>query len=216
MPSGRFAYAIEIASARGAGQDRAAVFEPRGASDRIVLALADGAGGTGHGAAAAQAILDAVDAASAVAPDWCDLLCQLDRTPARLGHGQSTAVLVDVSPTTVSGASVGDSGAWWIHASTLLDLTEGQRRKPLVGAGCAPFRIAPTPLGPGTLLVASDGLLRYAPPRRIAELALGPDLAAAARALVDLVRLPNGSLQDDVSVILCRAATASSGSTSAS
>jgi hypothetical protein len=54
-------------------------------------------------------------------------------------------------------------------------------------------------------VAVSDGLLRHAPARSIAELAVDPDLAAAARALVDLVRLRSGDLPDDVTVILCRA-----------
>jgi len=38
----------------------------------------------------------------------------------------------------------------------------------------------------------------------IARVASGPDLAAAARALVELVRLPSGELPDDVAIVLCR------------
>ncbi len=34
----------------------------------------------------------------------------------------------------------------------------------------------------------------------------GDDLAVVARALVDLVRLPSGALQDDVALVLCREA----------
>ncbi len=107
-----------------------------------MIALADGAGGTGNGAIAAEAIIDAIGtAASGV--DWSMLLADLDRDVKRLGGGQST-------------------------------------------------------------LVASDGLLRYAKRSDIARVANGPDLAVAARALVDLVRLPTGGLQDDVSIVLCR------------
>lgn len=56
----------------------------------------------------------------------------------------------------------------------------------------------------GTLLVASDGLLRYARRSDVARIASETDLAIAAHALVDLVRLPSGGLQDDVSIVLCR------------
>jgi serine/threonine protein phosphatase PrpC len=91
-----------------------------------------------------------------------------------------------------------------MHGRGVIDLTDGQSRKPLVGGGCAPFRIAPARLGSGTLVVASDGLLRYAKRDDIARLASGPDLTAAARALVELVRLRSGALQDDVAVVLCR------------
>jgi hypothetical protein len=57
------------------------------------------------------------------------------------------------------------------------------------------------------LLVASDGLIKYAKQASIARIASGADLASAARSLVDLVRLRSGQLQDDVSIVLCRKAT---------
>ena len=188
-------HASAIAAVRGAGQDRAQVFDD-------VIVLADGAGGSGNGALAAQAIVDVV--AGATSRDWCALLADLDRDPNRLGHAESTAVILTVG-VTISGASVGDSGAWLMHESRIVDLTAGQRRKPLVGRGCVPFRIEPIPFE-GTLLVASDGLFGYANRRDIVHIAQRPELAAAAQALVDLVRLPDGALQDDVAVVLCRPA----------
>lgn len=199
MAPRRFTLVVDVA-ARGAGQDRVRVIER---TDRIVIALADGAGGTGNGSVAAQAIVDAIDTASA-GVDWAALLADLDQDAKRLGGGQSTAVILSVSSSGISGASVGDSGAWLISGSDILDVTEGQARKPLVGDGCHPFRVSAQPLGDGTLLVASDGLLRYAKRRDIVRVATGVDLVVAARGLVDLIRLPAGGLQDDVSIVLCR------------
>jgi serine/threonine protein phosphatase PrpC len=210
-----FRHAVAIAALRGAGQDRAAVLE---IADGLVIALADGAGGTANGALAAQAVIDAAASASAAAgapatpgttttsPSWSALLSELDRDPARLGHGQTTAIVLAVTRGAVRGASVGDSTAWLLHGSDIDDLTDGQTRKPLLGAGSHPFTIAAAPIGDGTLLVASDGLVRYARPADIARIASGPDLAAAAHALVELVRLPSGGLQDDISVVLVREA----------
>ncbi len=86
----------------------------------------------------------------------------------------------------------------------VVDLTDGQTRKPLVGSGCVPFRISSSLVAGGTLLVASDGLLRYAKRSDIVRVASGADLTAAARSLIELVRLANGTLQDDVAVVLCR------------
>jgi PPM family protein phosphatase len=199
-----FSYAIEIAAARGRGQDRAAVIARSGGA--LVVALADGAGGTVAGERAAAAIVDGVGARSDGTAGWDEWLFDLDAAPARLGGGQSTAVILAVTAQGVLGASVGDSGAWVIRGAGIDDLTEGQARKPLVGAGCRPFAISAPPLAGGTLLVASDGLLRYAKPAEIALYAAGHDLAAAAKALIDLVRLPTGGLQDDVSVVLVRGA----------
>jgi PPM family protein phosphatase len=188
-------YAIEVAGASGAGQDRAAVFT-RG--DQLLIVLADGAGGSGKGALAAETIVAAVGAADH--EDWSSLLLELE---PGLG-GESTAVIVKFRGDRVTGVSVGDSGAWWIDAAGILDLTEKQIRKPLVGGECSPFAFRVRGLERGTLLVASDGLFNYAKPDDIARVALGPDLPAAALALIDLVRLPTGALQDDVSVVLCR------------
>lgn len=200
MPSTGFEYAIAIQAARGAGQDRAAVFEH---VDRLVVALADGAGGTSNGARAAQAIVDAVGAVEDPRQDWCALLEALDGDHQRLRNGQSTAVVLSLDPGGIRGASVGDSGAWVIRGDELIDLTEGQLRKPLLGDGCRPFRVRGL-LGGATLLAASDGLWRYARRGDIVRLAQSADLEEAARALVALVRLANGALQDDVAVVLCR------------
>lgn len=196
----RLSYAVEVAAAQRDGQDRARVIE---VGDDLIVALADGAGGTGNGATAAQAIVDAIGADSA-ADDWCALLDGRDCDTQRLGNGKSTAVIVSIRGGVLSGASVGDSGAWLIQGANVVDLTQGQQRKPLLGDGCAPWRIPPTRLNGGTLLVASDGLLRYAKQLDIIRIASSEDLQAAARALIDLVRLPSGTLQDDVAVVLCR------------
>lgn len=199
-------FVVEIVAAKGSGQDRVSVVE---LGDGLVIALADGAGGTGNGAVAAEAIIAAIACETAM-PDarrCCELIEDLDADP-RLGGGQSTAVVLAVGANIV-GASVGDSGAWLIREAEIVDLTHVQERKPLVGDGCVavPFE-APFD---GTLLVASDGLLRYAKRDDIARLARGEDLVAAARALVELVRLPTGELQDDVSIVLVSASRTSSG-----
>jgi len=199
--TGLFAYAIEVVPQRARGQDRAAVVR---IADGLVIALADGAGGTGNGEVAAQTVIDAASQGALVGRAWSELLEELDRDGARLGHGQTTAVILSVTRRGIVGASVGDSGAWVVRGAQIEDLTEGQTHKPLVGAGCRPFAVHAAALGAGTLFVASDGLLRYAKPADIARLAAGADLDAAARGLVDLVRLRSGALPDDVSVVLCR------------
>lgn len=200
MHAVRIGYAVAVVAARERGQDRAGVFE---AQNELVAVVADGAGGTGNGGAAAEAIVDAVGARTGRSQDWCSLLEDLDGDGRRLGHGQSTAVVVSICAGVLSGASVGDSSAWLIQGTNVVDLTEGQTRKPLVGAGCVPWPIHPTRFD-GTLVVASDGLTRYATRTDIVRTASNADLHAAARALIELVRLPNRTLQDDVAVVLCR------------
>lgn len=191
---------IESAAARGSGQDRAHAFER---DDGLWIVLADGAGGTGNGATAAQALVDVVGTA-APDTDWCTLLADLDLDAPRLGGGQSTAVILAITNAGITGASVGDSEAWLLTGPDIRELTAGQLRKPLVGDGCIPFRIDAPILAGSTLLVASDGLFRYARRTDIARIVAGHDLRTAAHALIDLVRLPTGALQDDISIVLCR------------
>lgn len=199
-----FIHVTKVVGMRGAGQDRTGVQE---VGDSVVIALADGAGGTGGGAQAAQAVVDAVAAAASQGPAWPSLLAELDRDAVRLGGGQTTAIILSVTSTGVAGAAVGDSGAWIIRDTGIEDLTAGQHRKPLLGAGCVPSVVRGGALEGGTLLVASDGLVKYASQASIASIARGADLALAASSLVDLVRLRSGELQDDVSIVLCREAT---------
>jgi serine/threonine protein phosphatase PrpC len=199
-----FIHVTEVVGVRGAGQDRAGVRE---VGDGIVIALADGAGGTNGGAKAAQAVVDAVFTAAPQGPVWPLLLGELDRDTARLGGGQSTAIVLSVTGAGIVGAAVGDSCAWVIRGTGIDDLTAAQHRKPLLGAGCAPYAVRGRSLNGGTLLVASDGLIKYTSQTNIARIAGGADLGVVARSLVNLVRMRSGALQDDVSIVLCREAT---------
>ncbi len=203
LDSSDFVHAIEIAPRRGAGQDRALVLP---CEHGVVIAVADGAGGTSGGERAAKAVVDAVVATGSHAYDWAMLLAELDH--AQIGYGQTTAVVLWVTRDKIVGASAGDSGAWVIRGSEIEELTVAQHRKPLIGDGAIVTAIEAAPIGNGTLLVASDGLLRFARPADITRIASGPDLAVAARQLVELVRLPSGEVPDDVSIVLCRQATA--------
>lgn len=194
-----FVHAIEIAPRRGEGQDRGLVLP---CEHGVVIALADGAGGTSGGERAAKAVVDRVASVASHAYDWASLLLELDMQ--QIGYGQTTAVVLWVTHDKIVGASAGDSGAWIVRDSGIEDITSHQHRKPLIGDGAVVTPIEAGGLHGGTLLVASDGLLRYAKRDDIARLARGADLAVAAKALVELVRLPSGELPDDVSVILCR------------
>jgi serine/threonine protein phosphatase PrpC len=201
----RFDHAIEIAASRGGGQDRAAVFTA--ADGSLVIALADGAGGTGGGTAAAQAVIDAVGAAvlNDRVGDWEELLAALDREPSRLGHGQTTAVVLRLDASGIVGTSVGDSGAWLIDDKLrVVDLAASQRRKPLLGSGAIVTPFAAGPIDSSTLLIASDGLLKYASPSDVAFIATQRDLREAASSLLARVRLPSGDLQDDAAIVLVR------------
>jgi serine/threonine protein phosphatase PrpC len=191
-------YAVTIEGARGAGQDRAVVVKVAGG---LVVALADGAGGTGNGARAAEAVIEAVQQGDVSGP-----LALLDDLDARIVGGETTAVVLRIEGELVEGASVGDSGAWVVDAEGIVELTDAQQRKPLVGAGGRPVGFVGELGAASTLVVASDGLLRYANAADIARVAQDASLERAAAALIELVRLPSGGLQDDVAIVLCRVA----------
>lgn len=202
-----FEHAVAVESYRPVGQDRADVFH---VGDALVVVVADGAGGIAGGAEAADAVVAAVREAVEAGVDlrprpWSDLLVALDRRMlASPEIGESTAVVVAVSPEGVAGSSVGDSAAWIAAPDRLLDLTAYQARKPFLGTGAArAVGFAAGPLA-GTLLVASDGLVKYDSREDIARTARGEDLASAAATLIQQVRLPSGQLQDDVAVVLVR------------
>ena len=198
----RFAFALMIRPSRDEGHDRIGVWQTDSA---LTIALADGAGGVTGAATAAQSLLDAVDIGSTPALQASDIISALDQRLASTNGGQSTAVVLALSADGVAGASVGDSGAWIIQGDSIEDLTNLQNGKPLVGTGaCVPVAFSAARLRGGTLLVASDGLLKYAKRTDIARVAQEADLDVAATALVELVTLRSGKVPDDVSVVLCR------------
>jgi len=196
----------------GPCQDRAEFFER---DPVVVLVVADGAGGIGGGAEAAEYLVRKVEQAVDGAEDlddsalWCRLLAEADAglldDPE---SGETTAVVAACTATRIVGASAGDSGCWLLTgiggSARAIHLTHHQQHKPLLGSGEAfpvPFEAG---FPEGTVLVASDGLLKYSPMERIAPVVLGYAVDEAVDRLVDLVRLKSGCVQDDVSVVLCR------------
>ena len=169
----------------------------------LFVIVADGAGNSDRGAKAAAVVMR--EAARVLVPDTdlLELLTRIDQTVAMTG-GETTAVALIVSGGIVRGASVGDSEAWLI-GDDWMRLTEGQRRKPLLGSGDAkpiPFRAELR----GTLIVGTDGLFKYGEVSAITSAAKNPDLERVADELVAAVRLPSGALQDDVGLAAIRQA----------
>jgi PPM family protein phosphatase len=173
---------------------------------RTLAVVADGAGGMGGGAAAAAMVCSiaagrARTGTTGTAEDWARCLYDVDQALVHTG-GQCTAVIAEISQGHVFGASVGDSGAWMIHGKTVIDLTENQHRKPLLGSDEAmPMGFGPIELS-GRLLIATDGLFKYATESEIAQRAMGVSLKDAVDRLIAGVRLHSGALQDDVGIIL--------------
>jgi serine/threonine protein phosphatase PrpC len=195
--------AIEVLPASGAGEDRAIAVSTAGG---YMVAVADGAGGTGDGAAAADSLIAFLSKLTekAGATDWFAALCTFDDDlAARPSGGQTTGVVAFINVDSVIGASVGDSSAWLITpAAEVTDLTALQRRRPLLGSGEALPVQFEAELRGGRVLLASDGLFKYATAGRICTLAMQGSVADAVHALANCVRLPSGDLQDDVAVVL--------------
>lgn len=199
--------ASRVDAARTVSQDHVLVCAHEGL---IVAVVADGAGGMSGGGEAAAHIIERVRQVTEsargliVADTWRRLLREV--SVELLGVGQSTAVVVATDGSVVVGASVGDSGAWLVGPDGSADLSHGQRRKPLLGGGdVEPHAFTAARSTAHTLLLATDGLLKYTTERRIrAVVAAGERLDACCASLVDLVRLPTGGLQDDVGVVLIR------------
>ena len=166
-----------------------------------------GGGSAGYSGAAAAAMACSIAAqrlrtgGTGTAEDWARCLYEADQTVVRTG-GQCTAVVVEISEGRVVGASVGDSGAWLLTGNAIVDLTENQHRKPLLGSDEAlPMGFGPIELS-GRLLIATDGLFKYATEGDIAQQARALSVNDAVDKLIAGVRLLSGALQDDVAIIL--------------
>jgi serine/threonine protein phosphatase PrpC len=81
-------------------------------------------------------------------------------------------------------------------------LTARQRRRPLVRSGEALPVQFEAELNGGRLLLASDGLIKYATVEQICAIATQGPVAEAADALANCVRLPSGAVPDDIAVVV--------------
>lgn len=174
--------------------------------DVAVLALADGAGGTGDGAKAADVVLERVRDA-VLDPDfdllaparWYDLLVQIDR--ALEGIGETTAAIVVLAEGMSICAAAGDSEVWLIDESTASKLTAHVDRTRL-GSGRAKPLSAACPELHDRVIIASDGLFRHVAEARILDIARHEHVLRAASMLAESARLPSGALSDDVAVLV--------------
>jgi serine/threonine protein phosphatase PrpC len=193
--------ATKVLPARG--QDRAiAVPAPGG----YLVAVADGAGGSGDGAAAAERVITGLAelAGAAASTDWFAALLELDDDLLAHRPGcQTTGVVAYVTAVRIVGASVGDSSARLISPTgEMTYLTAQQRSRPLLGSGEAVPVIFEADLTGGRLVLGSDGLFKYSTAERICSLAMQGSVTEAADALANCVRLASGDLQDDVAVVV--------------
>lgn len=187
-------------AANGPGEDRA-IYYDRSTSETVVLA--DGAGGIGGGGEAAEMVVGAFDRWSTSDPSVAALV-ELDRALAQEETcGETTCVAFRHQDGKIIGASVGDSAGYVLFDNGIVELTENQYQKPLLGSGSAiPVGFSHA-VSAGRVLVCSDGLWKYASYQSMIETAKMRDASEVPQRLIDMVRLTSGGLQDDVSIVLC-------------
>ncbi|HXT99931.1 MAG TPA: hypothetical protein VN903_03000 [Polyangia bacterium] len=197
-------FSSAAASYREATEDRALTLT---AGAHSVVCVADGTSGLPGAAAAAETFIAGVQRAVELrtidltdGAAWTALFCDLDREIEQQSlAGETTGIALAITPTSVVGASAGDSRAW-LFGETSVELTADQIRKPRLGTGWASPRPFAAPAR-GTLVVGSDGLFDYVPIDEIRAVARGAadDVASA---LVDLVHARSGTLVDDVVIVV--------------
>lgn len=174
--------------------------------NRIVLVVADGAGGRNGAAQAAEFVIRSTRKAaeSLRRPADCfQLLYETDKRIAQANDcGETTAVIVVLCCDQVFGANVGDSAAWMFTPGGKEELS--RVRKPYLGTGVAVPHQFEHHFEMGTVVVASDGLWKYASLERIEAKVRQENPAQLAEQLSNLVRLRSGAFQDDVSIATCR------------
>ena len=174
------------------------------AEQRTVIVVADGAGGTGSGDLAAETVVREVQSNYSTihsANEWAAFLRQIDN---QISIGESTAVVLDIRPFGIAGASVGDSCAWIVDDGEITDLTVNQHRKPLLGTGiCQPVGFTHTSLV-GLLIAATDGFFDYAKRDEITRLVSQTEFYEISRKCIELVQLPSGDMWDDVGIVVGR------------
>jgi uncharacterized protein len=186
-------------------EDRAAIFDSR---KELVLVVADGAGGLRGGEQAAEAVIRAVKdyllPAPVITPELCAQVLQFTDMELSKQGCESTAVIAIVSDREIFGASVGDSGASLFTSDQTIDLTENQKKKPRIGSGQAQpvsFRHARPP---GTLVLATDGLINHLSRDQVRDVLREENAQEAATGLIEDLLGRFGSLMDDTTAILCK------------
>jgi len=195
-------------SSRPRSHDALGVFER---DQVLVVVVADG-GGSMHGGEATSSCLVSVVGAAVEDPaflveemqSWIDLFKTTDTALPANGAGETTGVVVVAGPRGLAGVSAGDSEAWVVTPTAVDDLTVGrQTGQRLGGNRVTPAAFERPALG-GVLVIASDGLFKYAATEVIARIVRSNAIGATAECLIDLVRLRSGKVADDVAVVLVR------------
>ncbi len=198
-----------LVSSRRDSEDQAEVMERGG---DLVVVVADGAGGLRAGLAASGAIVNAVR--SRVQDDtvdvhdatvWVNAFRQTDAGLASQMAGETTAVVIVLGKRGLLGVSAGDTEAWLVNAASIDDLTAEQRRLRLGSDRAVPVRFHRRGLAAEWLVVATDGLFKYATYETVAAaVRVGGDPSEVTQRLALVVQMPSGTYQDDVGIVVVR------------
>jgi PPM family protein phosphatase len=180
------------------------------AGDSYIFLVADGAGGIGGGAEAADYFIstassELLNEANNLSPQFLrHFLISLDEKILGLPDtGETTAIIVVVNEGRLFGASVGDSESWVFGDDYHEELTDDQVRKPLLGSGCSkPVSFSSSILNK-KLILGTDGLFKYANAGDIKSVVCAYSPQECIPRLLDLVRYPSGSYPDDIGIIVC-------------
>lgn len=195
---------LQTAAGNPENQDRGLVLED---DARSILCVADGAGGLSGAVEAADMAIEIIrrNASLMNSKEACvEALRNLDAAIASDPiAGETTCVFAIVTAEMIFGASVGDSGVWLIPDNGKPEnLTHAQQRKPLIGSDQALPVAFHTQRSPGTLLLATDGLLKYSGAESIIATCKQRPIISAAKQLIESVRYASGALPDDVTLII--------------
>lgn len=205
----RYQYAQASASVQASSQESCKVLERGGT---LVVVVADGGGGLRGGAAASRSLVavveDAVNDPTFALEDresWIALFRETDAGLAANRAGETTGVVVVLGSRGIVGVSTGNTEAWLVAPERVDNLTVGQHAEQRLGTR----RTTPTPFQRAAprgavLVVASDGLFKFAARDVIASVVRAQAIGVAAENLVELVKLRSGKVAEDVAVVLVR------------
>jgi len=196
-------YASRVLAQSGEGEDRVKI--KLFGSDNISAVLADGAGGVTDGGNAADLVVNTLSLEHIT--DFgvlFDSILEVDHLLKFDGNcGLSTVACVYTNGLEFIGASVGDSDVLLYRDGELENMASVKELKPLLGDGEAFPTVFAGSLDRAILLLVSDGLTKYISVSDVLEICMRFDNAEMIRnELLDSIELPNGQLQDDVSVVV--------------
>lgn len=176
--------------------------------ERVLICLADGAGGTSGAKEASMMVMNWTKEnqktleKSITLESLEEQVNLLDKMMYKTKNvGESTLVMVLLTDTQIMGVSVGDSKCWMFGKDFDHELSLMQHRKPLLGSGEA------QPIGfcmemMGTVILGSDGLFDYTSIEKIKKECQNKN--GTAKSLAMLAKESTGGFQDDISVVLIK------------